>query len=262
MAVRPALLLAAALVLAPGCSDETTPAPGTPVGTVVVQFDHTVGNVPLELDQQIYTNAAGNVFGVTKLQYLVSRFRLHRPSVLRHEGDYEPAAVHFRDAREEATASITFDDVPAGEYAHMSFVFGLTNEDNVTGAHPDHDAEMFWPDSPPSMLGGYHYMKCEGVWGTGPSNYATHTGRSSDGVDRSFEVELELHGGSLRHGFEVVEGQTVTVHVSMDLAEWYTGPHTYDFSAHGPIMEDPAAQQLIFENGNPAFGSGVFSLEH
>jgi hypothetical protein len=256
-----AAFLSAAILLSPGCSDDTTPSPAAPVGTVVVQFDHTVGAAPLEFDRQIYTNAAGNQFGVTTFQYLVSRFRLHRPAALRHEGDYEPAAVHFRDGREDATRTITFDDVPTGDYAHLSFVFGLTNEDNVTGAHPEHDAAMLWPDNPPAMLGGYHYMKCEGTWGSGPANFATHTGRSSDGVDRSFEVELELHG-SLRHGFEVVEGQTVTVRVSMDLAEWYSTPHTYDFADHGPIMEDPVAQQLLHENGSPAFGSGVFSLAH
>ena len=262
-----AALLSAVVALSPGCSDEPAPPPVAPAapeeptgtGTVVVEFDHTVGNAPLELDRRTYENAAGNQFGVTNLQYLVSRFRLHRPAALRHEGDYEPAAVHLRDARDDATRSITFDDVPVGEYASLSFVFGLENEDNVAGAHPELDAEMSWPERTRTMRGGYHYMKCEGTWGSGPTKFSTHTGRSSDGFDRSFEVELELHGAP-RHGFEVVEGQTVTIRISMDLAEWYASPHTYNFADHGAIIDDPIAQQLIHENGSPAFGSGVFSL--
>jgi hypothetical protein len=253
-----ALPLGAGLV-ASGCSDDSTAPEDPPVGTVVVQFDHVAtglsGSGPLAFDQMIYRNAAGNDFSVTKLQYLVSRFRLEPEASLRATAEYESDVVHFRDGRDDATRTVTFTDVPGGDYDHLSFVFGLTNDDNVTGAYPDYDAAMNWPMG----MGGYHYMKCEGMWGNGPSNFATHTGRSMDAKDRSFEVSLDLNAVPLRHGFTLAEGETKTIRVAMNLNQWYQDPNVYDFVDYGMIMGNPVAQELIHENGSPDHGTGVFS---
>ena len=45
-------------------------------GEVITRFNHTVGGANLAHDEIIYTNAAGNEYGVTRLEYIVSDIAL------------------------------------------------------------------------------------------------------------------------------------------------------------------------------------------
>jgi hypothetical protein len=236
--------LAGALFLLPGCGDDSS-SPDTPeTGTVVFQFDHVVDGAPLTL-VDTYTNAAGNVYSVTLLEYIVSHFRFEA------EGsgeDYVADVIHYRDHSDPGTRTLTLADVPAGDYSYLTFTFGIPASENVAGAFPELDIlDMGWQ----MHAGGYHYMKHEGSYtnaGGGMSLFETHTGPSRQN-DYSVEEELDLDAAFLRHGFEVVPGRTVTVRLTMNVNEWYEGPNTYDFNDYGPIMDDVGAQAILQENG-------------
>lgn len=245
--VLPAALVAGGLIVAAGCDDAAGPSEGS--GTLVLRFDHTVDGAELVLDQMVYTNAAGNPYSVTLLEYVVCHFALE--AEIPSQEDLTTHVVHYRDQAQESTRDLVLENVPAGDYSTLRFIFGLPGDDNVTGAFPDLDAAgMAWPAM---MGGGYHYMRHEGNYLDGQSQtvgYTTHTGPSG-GADFSVEVALDLDaaGGGLRHGFSIAESGTTTVWLSMNVNEWYANPNVYDLNDHGAIMGDPAAQQALQENG-------------
>jgi hypothetical protein len=237
------LLAAAGLIAAGGCGDDST-GPAGP-GTLVIQFDNTVDGQPLQLNNQIYTNAAGNTYGVTRLEYVTSHFHLH--PVDHDDPEFESDDPHYRTEADASTRTLTFTGVPAGSYHELSLVMGIPGADNVSGAYPELDlASMGWPDSPPMQLGGYHYMRLEGTWDAGTMGFATHTGPTM-GMDFSFEVSMDTD-------IVVSSGGTTTVTLQMDINEWYANPNLYDFMDHdGPIMGSAPTQALLQQNGADVF---------
>jgi hypothetical protein len=241
-----------------GCDDNSTqPDPSGP-GTVVIQLAHVVDGEDLTFPGS-YGNAAGNSYTVSNLEYVVSYFRLEAEGgTLRSGDDFEADIVHYRSHEQSGTRSVTLTDVPAGDYSHLRFTFGLPGPVNTAGAFPDLDtAGMAWPAP---LGGGYHYMRHEGNYidNQGATRgFTTHTGPSM-GNDYSIEVELDLDAGSpFRHGFEVAAGETTTVRLSMNVNEWYANPPSppYDFNDYALIMGNTAAQEIL-----EAYGADVWSV--
>ena len=210
---------------------------------VAFSFTHQVDGEPLVLDETAYQNEAGNDYSVETLKYFVSDFTLYPV-----EGD--PIFIggeHYVDARESYSWIWgPGTDVPFGEYTHITFVFGLTPEQNVTGRFPDPPlSNMEWPMA---MGPGYHYMKLEGKFdslGT-TKNYQCHTGQS---MGEPYFVEVTLpNSGFTLSDYSIIE-------INMNINNWWTGPNTMDLNDMTMIMGNAAMQQLVHENG-----SDVFSL--
>ena len=129
------ILAACCFLLACGDSDDDQ-------GEVTVHFNHTVAGAGLQHEDILYTNAAGNEYGVTRLEYIVSDIALETAGGKR----VELAEFHYRDAFVDATRSIVAQ-VPGGEYAALHFTFGIDGAKNETGALPsvDHFNNMAWP---------------------------------------------------------------------------------------------------------------------
>ena len=231
------ILAACCFLVACGDSDEDQ-------GEVTVHFNHTVAGATLEHEDILYTNAAGNEYGVTRLEYIVSDIALETAEGKR----VELAEFHYRNAFVGATRSVSAE-VPGGEYTALHFTFGIDGAKNETGALPsvDHFNNMAWPAP---MGGGYHYMRMEGLLRTddGEGAFLTHTGPAG-GEDFSLAVSLPL---SL-----TVDGDEWAIAVVMDLNEWYDAPSPYDFNGRGGIMGNADAQLTLQENG-----ATVFSLGH
>ena len=230
------ILAACCFLLA--CSDSDSDQ-----GEVTVHFNHTVAGAGLQHEDILYTNAAGNEYGVTRLEYIVSDIALETAGGKR----VELAEFHYRDAFVDATRSIVAQ-VPGGEYAALHFTFGIDKAKNETGALPsvDHFNNMAWPAP---MGGGYHYIRMEGLFRTddGEGAFLTHTGPAG-GEDFSFAVSLPL---SL-----TINGDQSTIAVVMDLNEWYVAPSLYDFNGRGGIMGNADAQLTLQGNGATVFSLG------
>ncbi len=230
------ILAACCFLLACGDSDDDQ-------GEVTVHFNHTVAGADLQHEDILYTNAAGNEYSVTRLEYIVSDIALETAG-----GKHiELAEFHYRDAFVDATRSIVAQ-VPGGEYAALHFTFGIDGAKNETGALPsvDHFNNMAWPAP---MGGGYHYMRMEGLFRTddGEGAFLTHTGPAG-GEDFSFAVSLPL---SL-----TINGDESTIPAVMDFNEWYAAPTLYDFSGRGGIMGNADAQLTLQGNGVTVFSLG------
>jgi hypothetical protein len=194
---------------------------------------------PHQMNTGQYTNAAGNVYSTSKLEYVVSDVMLSGPA-----GTVQLADVHYVDAGQPGTMSLTVSDVPAGQYTTLSFVHGVPGAENVAGAFPDLDnIGMAWP----AMLGGgYHYMRHEGSFTRDdgePGNFTTHTGPS---MGNDFSIAFSMNLGS----FEVPSEGSATVELAMDVNRWYTGGADWDFNDYGLIMANTAAQTALRGNGS------------
>ena len=131
-----------------------------PVGGVRVDFSFVVDGEPLLQDTVQYTNAAGNRYGVTEAQYFISRVVLTRSDGTQ-VGLKADREAHYVDADILSTLTwLPADEMPAGHYTEVTFVFGLAPDLNVSYAYPNApENAMSWPDI---LGGGYHYMKING----------------------------------------------------------------------------------------------------
>ena len=225
-----------------GCdSSDDDEAPGT----VTVQMTHTVGNEVLVFNDQRFTNAAGNNYSVTLLEYIITDVALRTAG----GSSVSISDVEYVNAEDAATQSFSMANVPGDTYTGITFTFGIDGPENTTGALPS-TAEfnnMAWPAQ---MGGGYHYMRLEGFYAgaTGQVGFPVHTGPTM-GNDFSIDVALP--------GTIVVDGGETEVELVMDINEWFANPDIYDFrDFQGMIMGNATAQALLQANGADVFSFG------
>ena len=111
------------------------------------------------------------------------------------------------------------------------------------------EVSMAWPDG--NQGGGYHYMKLEGTY-------------DSLGID-SISKNYNIHTGGIMgnpHDFNVtfnnsaftINEDGLSFEIVMDINEWFTSPHDYDFADYGHmIMMDTTAQMQLKANGSSVF---------
>ena len=208
--------------------------PASPV--VTVSFAHVAGGDTLTFDGSTYTNAAGNEYAVTKLQYILTDMYLQQ--------DGEDATRVFSEKFVDADLNVTDTAVAtaAGEYSGISFVFGVRN-DVVLSETTDFD-NMEWPGA------GYHYMKFEGSYleGAGKESFLVHTGPTV-GVDYSVKMTLAVP-------FTLTDSKKLTL--TMDVNQWFRGSEDYDFRTYsGMIMGNSRAQSALKSNGTDVFSGAV-----
>ncbi len=199
-----------------------------------LNFTHTVDGDPLEIDQMIYTNAAGQNYNVQTLRYLMSDIILHTAngnSILLDE-------VHFITISDSSTFNLEIQDLNSAHYSSISFTMGLDSIKNITDLYLN---ESFFPSFawPEFMGGGYHYMQLEGDFTTALQGYATHTG-GTDGIDFSFNKNFPVAIN--------IENANTTVIINMEINNWYNNPNTIALTSDG-IMEDSNKQMQLKQNG-------------
>ena len=224
-----------------------------PTGTVRLHFAFSVDGDDLQQDTMMYQNAAGNQYEVTEAQYFVSNVVLTMSDGTQYAIKSDKCA-HYVDA--DIPNTLVWrpgDELPAGAYTAISFVFGLAPELNVTHAYTDApENNMSWP----AMLGGgYHHMKINGRWqaldGTAhPFNL--HSGRvltaEGDTVEHSFRVTLPLEQKILS------KDDVMDIVLDMNVNRWLTSPHDFDFNEYGgSIMQNTEAQEILEANGWDVF---------
>jgi hypothetical protein len=232
-------------------SDPTDAGPEPDPSPLVIHFEHLVNGEPVALSPSgtNYTNAAGNAFGVARLQYFVTDVTV----TFTDDREVTASGPHYVDLEIDVGRDLEVaSSVEPGELRSISFVMGIPAEQNVTGSmlNPP-ESLMFWPDS---MGGGYHYMKLEGRFlnsAGDPANFRAHTG-PTDGSDYSIAVTLDATGKNVPEG-------GATFDVEMNIDQWFTDPNTWDFDDYfvtPGIMEDPVKQAELQENGATVFTLG------
>lgn len=228
---------------------DTPPAPG--IGSLKINFIHHVDGIDVELDKQEYENAAGDNYGITKLQYFLSNFEFgssndknHKPEDSYHlisivnqpslGGFYKKTSVQY--------------DLPSREYQQLIFHVGIDSERNTSGPY-NGDLEFSW-NMNWSWSGDYIFFKHEGTFQKedGSEKYIYHLA----GDENYKEVVIDLPDG-----LTIDDNGVHELNVFVNMNEFFTNPNTIDLNTQNTTMS-PGSDLAIILAENYA---GLFSLE-
>ena len=232
------------LAVVAGCNKDTTNNTVTS-GGITVKVNYKVGNQPLIFDTVAFTNEAGNQYNVEKLQYYLSGFRFYKDNKLK----FTSLEVFYLDARVDSTATFALTKLAGmhtDTYDSVSFYIGVDPVVNISNSLPQTLAniDMGWPDM---MGGGYHFLKMEGHWKDNGSysGYAMHMG--SNYYQAKAGVKCSLVVG---------QAANATLSMTMNINEWFSNPHTYNFATDGVFtMGNAVLMQKLTDNGADVFHS-------
>ena len=245
-----------AFSLAFSCKEkENIPCEKDHLGSVILQFTHTVDEQPIQLNKLIYTNAAGNQYQVNEVKYFISKVFL-----VDHTGKSfwvkQDDGIHYIDLGLENTKRWKIDDIPFNTYTSVSFIFGLDEKDNQSNrfVNPP-ECNFSWPEN---LGGGYHYMQINGKFLNKENriqNMNIHTGIGTV-YNENNEIKF-IHNYfsiSLPVVFSVNEKTATSLNINMEIQRWFDTPNLYDFNEFGTgIMQNQQAQTLLRENGRNVF---------
>ena len=230
-------------------------------GILRFEMDHLVNNQPLQVNEMIYTNAAGNKYEISEVQWFISDVALNDSEgnkVHLSQSDW----IHYIDTDLPETHSWSImDGVKPGDYEAIKFTFGIKGNKNKPFMFTDPpESNMIWPFHMGGDEGGYHYMKLNGFWidesnKRRPFNFHIGVGQNYNEnqeitgfIQNWFEVELPASS------FSMPAGGMVTAKVNMNIENWFTNPHHYDHDIFGgSIMKNQEAMNIIHDNGNDVF---------
>lgn len=227
-----------------------------PTGKIKFHFVHNVDGAPLVTHDMRYVNEAGNEYEIDEVQWFISDVVLHKENGATFEIK-EWKDIHYVDIDIPTTLTWqVYDDIPAGTYSGISFIFGLNEEQNESFrfVNPP-ESFMFWPIV---LGGGYHYLKLNGKWkdtvdAVRPFNFHLGIGQHITATDTTYihnHFEVVLDGS----GFSLADAETKDISIIMNIEKWFTNPHTYDHNVWGgDIMENQDAMQVASENGHNVF---------
>jgi len=215
----------------------------TPETAVSVHFIHEVDGNALELDTIKYTNAVGQNYSIKTVKYFVSHITFHRAN---DEDIIEPD-IHFVNIRDSSSLLLTLtNSIPSGDYTGISFVYGLVQEDNISGnLGLELDRLMEWPVP---MGGGYHYMKLEGeyIFNNVTNFFNFHSGGLNG---TAYEIHIDLPNSAFS-----TTSEAQNIGFTMNIANWFQNPVNWDFDYWGSgIMGNADAQAAVQQNGADVF---------
>lgn len=245
------LLLATAVCLLLSCHKED-PKP-LETGSIHIEFDNVVGDENLVLNGKTYTNAAGEEFIVSKLDYFVSNFVLFDDQGRSFTIPQDSSYFLIRE-EEKKSQIVTLNNIPFANYVAVEFMVGVDSARSVSPIEkrkgvldPGEDlghSGMYW-----SWNSGYIFLKMEG---------SSEAATSANG---KFYYHIGLFGGYseptvnntriVRVNFgedkaSVSSTKIPQVHLFADILKIFDGPGTLlKISEYNSIMggqPDKAAQ--------------------
>ncbi|MCB0396478.1 MAG: hypothetical protein KDD36_07480 [Flavobacteriales bacterium] len=209
------------------------------MGSVNLAVNYEVDGAALIPDTMIYTNAAGNLYSVSRLEYYISDV-----TFIAEDGEnHTDKRIQYISAFSGPTNAWSIENIPAKNYTGITFLVGLNSDANKTGYLPPtmENVNMAWPDQ---MGGGYHFLKLEGHFMDSlnhMSGYALHVGMASCLITVSIE-----------HPFTVkYKNQRMTL--AMNINQWFGHPHIFDLDLVNYTMGNKPRMLEVAQNGSHAF---------
>ena len=221
-----------------------TPPVSNPVLEVIqgINFSigYTVDSLSFVSNSFNYNTLAGYNYSITNLSYYLSKISLIKADstcVLLNE-------YLFVDALSASTNQLLVKNIPAGNYIGLKFNIGLDSLHNISDTLPAtiENINMQWPVI---MGGGYHFLKLEGYYkdSTGTYGYAMHLGTTNCLIPIKIIKPITI-----------LANTATSVHLVMNINEWFKNPHTYNFNVDGNyIMGNAINMKKIADNGVDVF---------
>ena len=259
------LVFGSLLLINVSCNNDK-PEENETSGHISFSLTHLVDGLALQKDNMKYVNAAGNPYEINQVMYFISDVTLHKSDGTKKLiSDWKD--IHYVDIDIPETLNWdVYDDIPAGAYDSVSFIFGITGEKNKSFmfVNPP-EVNMMWPDI---LGGGYHYMMINGSWKDNSNvikSYAFHMGIGQ--LYKSNVIEVDSIYAFVQNyfnvklsnsAFTVEENKTRHFEIIMNIDSWFKTPHIYDHNYWGgAIMQKQPAMQMVKENGFDVFQVGT-----
>ena len=258
------ILFAASLFCFASCK-KTTPLEFQPgdKGELEVEFDNVIGGVNLQLNTGSYTNASGETFKVSLLNYYISNIKLQNADGTTYTVPRDSS--YFLIKEENPSQQITLRDIPAGNYTGISFVLGVDSLKSTapvaerTGVlDPAGDgAGMYW-----SWNSGYIFLKMEGpsdVATSGDKKFRYHIGGfggfSTPMFNNIKQISLTAPGTSVA---EVRKGKAEAphIHIMADASKVMNGPMNISIATNTTVMVSPFSVNIANNYVS------MFSIDH
>lgn len=247
------------ILLATACKKEKVPPTGNELAPLSVEFDNTIGGTNLYLNSYEYTNAAGEQFTVSLLQYYVSNFKFYKADGTAYLIPQDSSYFLIKEADLESRFA-TFH-VPEGDYTKLVFTLGVDSLrstmdiDRRTGVLDPSggmDEGMYW-----GWNSGYIFFKFEGlsesapIDGSGQKKFRYHIGGfggySAPTINNIKEITIDL---SAAGPARVRQDRNSNIHLMADIGKVLSGGHTISIAAHPTVMFSEFSTQLADNYAN------------
>lgn len=241
------------------------------LASLSVEFDNIVGDRTLVLNNTAspYTNAAGEKFTISKVQYFISNIKVSKADGTTYTVNQDSSYFLINGA--DKTTRFANVKVPEGDYTKITFTVGVDSLRSTmdiskrTGAlDPSGTMEdgMYW-----GWNAGYIFFKMEGnsdvisndVNGdpTGKKQFKYHIGGfggySAPTINNIKTVTVDLTKGGIAR---VRKDRESNIHMLVDLIKVFNGTNSFSIAAHPSVMFSEFSTSI---SGNFA---GMFRHDH
>ncbi|MEE1884118.1 MbnP family protein [Pedobacter flavus] len=238
------------------CS-KTDPQPDFANGELApfsIEFDNIVGERTFAITNtgSLYTNAAGEKFSISKLQYFISNIKVTKANGNSYTVPQDQS--YFLINGEDKSTRFTKIEVPEGDYTKVTFTLGVDSLrstmdlskrtgvlDPATGGGHD-SGGMYW-----GWNSGYIFFKLEGtspvisddVKGdpTGKKQFKYHIGGfggfSAPTINNIKTITIDLNAGGIA---KVRKGRQSNVHLFVDIMKVFNGKNSFSIAANPNVM--------------------------
>ncbi|WP_373551687.1 MbnP family protein [Haliscomenobacter sp.] len=263
-----ALVVLATMVLSFSC-DKNEEAEFGPddKGSLILEFDNVVGSQNLQLNgPQTYTNANGDQFNVTLLNYYISNIKLKKSDGTVYTVPQDNSYFLVQESN-VASREIKLSNIPVGDYAEVTFMVGVDSVRNTmdlskrTGildpaAHSGDD-NMYW-----SWNSGYIFFKMEGLSpqatadAAGNKKFRYHIG-GFGGLNsktiNNIKTVTRTFGGEVA---TVRSSITPQVHIIVDILKAFEGSSKVGIGTNTTVMFAPYSVNIANNY------VGMFQVQH
>ncbi|RYD94688.1 MAG: hypothetical protein EOP54_17090 [Sphingobacteriales bacterium] len=251
------LLAISAMLLLASCSKTTDPVPEFEEQNLApfsIEFDNIVGERTFSINNtgSLYTNAAGEKFSISMLQYFISNIKVTTAEGKTYTVPQDKSYFMVNGA--DKATRFTKVEVPEGDYTKVSFTLGIDSLRSTmdlskrTGildpaAGGGHDAGgMYW-----GWNSGYIFFKYEGnssvisddVKGdpTGKKQFKYHIGGfggySAPTINNIKVITIDLNNAGIA---KVRKDRQSNVHLFVDVMKVFNGKNAFSIAAHPNVM--------------------------
>lgn len=260
-----AFCLVFSIFILSSCKKNNGPDPSAN-GQLTLSFDNRAGNAPLSLNGPSYTNAAGQNFTVSMLNYYISNIALRNSDGSLYTVPVNDSYFLIKES-DESTQTFSIS-VPEGDYTELSFLIGVDSLKSVspvserTGVlDPTGDAlGMYW-----TWNSGYIFMKMEGDSPQAPYDSTSGTNRiryhiggfggyNSPTPNNLRRVTLSFNGAAAEVRQEKTKAPNV--HIEADVLKLFSGTQQVSFAAEPTVMGGVTASAIADNYRN------MFRVDH
>lgn len=210
-----------------------------------IEFDNIVGGTNLYLNSTTYTNAAGEDYSISLLQYYVSNIKVYKADGTEYVVPQDSSYFLIKEG--DVASGSALVHVPEGDYSRLVFTLGVDSlrstmdVDRRTGVldpASGMDEGMYW-----GWNSGYIFFKMEGlsaaapVDGSGQHKFRYHIGGfggySAPTINNIKEISIDLSQAGVA---KVRKERKSNIHLMVDIAKVMNGPTTLSIAANPTVM--------------------------